>query len=223
MKTKKYWIWVIVSFSILVVVWPGQQITGETGLSAKDKETRGLLKDFFSKAAVAELVWANDKEVLQGLEGVCVLTVAIEPEREEYGLTAKAIKTDTELQLRQYGIKVLTQEEFLSTPTVPYLYIEVGLATIAGGNETVAGGSIAIQLKESVLLLRKPKRVCLSTTTWSRITSVVVGLGRIKDLRGHVKDLVNEFINDYLAANPKDGSTKKKGSVFDDLKKSKDN
>jgi hypothetical protein len=87
----------------------------------------------------------------------------------------------------------------------------------------VAGGSITVELHENVLLLREPKRVCLGATTWSKSGQMVVGEGRIKDLRGYVKDFVNEFINDYLAANPKDHSTKKKGSVFDDLKKSKDN
>jgi len=40
LKAKKYWILVIVSFSILIVLWPAQQITGETDLSAKEKEAK---------------------------------------------------------------------------------------------------------------------------------------------------------------------------------------
>ena len=38
MKAKKYCILVIVPFSILIVLWPAQQITGETDLSVKDKK-----------------------------------------------------------------------------------------------------------------------------------------------------------------------------------------
>ena len=46
MKTKKYWIWVIVSFSILVVVWSTPRITGETDQSAKEKKTGSVFDDF---------------------------------------------------------------------------------------------------------------------------------------------------------------------------------
>ena len=213
---KKYWIWVIVAFSILVVVWATHRITGETDLSAKDKETDSFFVALRKLGVSTDPVWADEKEVLQGLEGVLVGVDIANPEIEKYGLTKQALQTDTELQLRQYGIKVLTEEELPSTPGMPCLFIQVNLATTE--DQPVAGGSITVELQENVLLLREPKRVCISATTWSKSGQIVVGEGRIKDLRGMVKDFVNEFINDYLAANPKDHSTKKKGGVFDDLK-----
>ncbi len=260
MKTKKYWIWVIVSFSILVVVWPAGQITGKTGLSAKEKKTDNLLKDFRksalstnTKALLAdakevlegdiklhlkssEAVFADDKEVLQGLKGVLVV-VQVSGE-EIYNLREQNVQTDTELQLRQYGVKVLTREEFKSTPLAPMLRIKVGVIIQEGS--PMGAASMSVELREPVIILREPTRMCVWACTWQEGSVVSAGLYRIKEIRGFVKDFVNEFINDYLAANPKDGSiktkgsllddfkpkdhsTKKKGSVFDDLKKSKDN
>ena len=232
MKAKKYWILVIVSFSILIVLWPAQQITGETGLSAKEKKgVRRLIpgrldfNDLIPKvptesdsnliairklAASAKPVWVSEKEVLQGLEGVHVLVGDIKPEVEKYGLTKKALQTDTELQLRQYGIKVLTEEEWRSTQGQPWLCINV----IVSMEEEVllAGAAINVELRENVLLLREPATLCFAATTWSKTGVWGVGLGRIKDLRGSVKDFVSEFINDYLAANPKESEAKSKNN-----------
>ncbi len=202
MKAKKYWILVIVSFSILIVLWPAQQITGETDKSAKDKKTDSNLTALQKSALSYKAILADEKEILQGLEGVSVSVESIEPEVKKYGLTRQALQTDTELQLRQYGIKVLTREEHLSMPGMQYLYINVNVV-IDEGDLTIAA-AIRVELLESVLLLREPKRICMGATTWRRDSVVLVGLRGIKDMREVVKDLVNEFINDYLAANPKE-------------------
>jgi hypothetical protein len=198
MKTRKYWILVIVPFSILIVLWPAQQITGETNQSAKDKETGSNLTPIQKLALSTKRVVADEKEILQGLEGVRVFVEPIEPEVEKYGLTKKVIQTDTKLQLRQYGIKVLTKEEWLSTTGMPLLYINVNI------DIREERPAIRVELQEKVLLLREPKRTYYGAVTWHRNEVVLVGLDRIKDLREVVKDYVSEFINDYLAANPKE-------------------
>ncbi len=151
MKTKKYWILVIVSFSILIVLWPAQQITGETDLSAKDKENDSNLTALYKLALSAEGIEVDRKEILQGLEGVWVLVATIEPEVEKYGLTKKALQTDTELQLRQYGIKVLTREESLLTPGQPCLFVTVSVITRE--DIPTASVGITVELRETVLLL----------------------------------------------------------------------
>jgi len=208
MKAKKYWILVIVSISILVVLWPAQQITGETDLSAKDKENDSNLTALQKSALSSEGVLFYEKEILQGLEGVWVFVKGIKPEAEKYGLTRQALLTDTELQLRQYGIKVLTLEEHLSTPGMPYLYI--GVNVVIDEEDLTAAAAIIVALDEKVLLLREPKRICYGASTWHRGSVVLVGLREIKNLREDVKDLVNEFINDYLAVNPKEIEAKSK-------------
>lgn len=216
MKAKKYWILVIVSLSILIVVWPAQRITGETGLSAKEKENGRNLTAVQELAMSTESVFANHKEVLEGLEGVSVKVGGIKPEVEKYGLTTKDLQTDTELQLRQNGIKVLDAQEWLFTPAWPTLYINMRVGEIHVAN--VLTVEIGAQFEEKVVLLRKPTRYCSGACTWQRNIVVIVGLSGIKHIREDVKDLVNEFINDYLAVNPKEKATKKKGSVFDDFK-----
>lgn len=210
MKAKKYWILVIVSFSILIVLWPAQQITGETDQSVKDKETGSNLTALQKLALSYKAILADKKEVLQGLEGVRVLVELIEPEVEKYGLTEKALQTDTELQLRQYGIKVLTFEEWLSTPVVPLLYVNVSVHIREA--PPVAAAAISVELLEAVLLLREPKRICGDASIWHTGSVVLVGLRGIKDIREVVKDRVNEFINDYLAANPKGTEAKSKNN-----------
>jgi len=72
MKMKKYLILAIVSFSILIVLWPAQQITGETDLSAKEKKTERNLTALEKLALSYKGVGSGEKEVWQGLEGVLV-------------------------------------------------------------------------------------------------------------------------------------------------------
>ena len=67
MKTKKYWILVIVPFSILIVLWLAQQITVETNLSAKDKKTDSNLTPLQKLALSAKRVRSDKKEILQEL------------------------------------------------------------------------------------------------------------------------------------------------------------
>jgi len=203
MKAKKYWILVIVSFSILIVLWPAQQITGETDLSAKAKENDSILTALYKKLALsAEGIDVDRKEILQGLEGVWVLVATIEPEVERYGLTKKALQTDTELQLRQYGIKVLTREESLLTPGQPCLFVTVSVITRE--DIPTASVGITVELRETVLLLREPTRICIGASTWRRGGVVSVGVSKIKKIRGNAKDFVDRFINEYLAVNPKE-------------------
>ena len=208
MKAKKCWILAIVSFSILIILWPAQQITGETDLSAKDKETDSNLTALQKLALSAKPVRPDKKGLLQGLEGVCVLVEPIKPEVDKYGLTTKALQNDTKFQLRQHGIKVLTREESYSTPEGPYLYITVNV--FIREDLPTAAAAITVQLRENVLLLREPPRICISARTWQSSGVVSVGKLRLNDLRGPVKYHVNEFINDYLAANPKETKAKSK-------------
>ncbi|MBA7603882.1 hypothetical protein ES703_11000 [subsurface metagenome] len=175
-------------------------------MSAKDKETdNNLIKSEQSGLSYKE-VMAGEKDVLQGLEGVHVFVNPIEPEVEKYSLTEKDLQRDTELQLRQHGIKMLTFEEWRSTSGMLCLWIEVVVLTAE--ESTFAEASIVVELHENVLLLREPKRVCIVAATWHRGNVWSGGTHSINKIRGHVKDLVSEFINDYLEANPKSEGSK---------------
>ena len=48
------------------------------------------------------------KEILRGLYDIQIIVEQISPELEKYGLTQQILQTDTELRLRQNGIKIYT-------------------------------------------------------------------------------------------------------------------
>lgn len=206
MKTKKYAILAFILLtSVLTVCFAGRAIPKTLQLE-KNKKTDSNLTALHKLALSAKRVRSDEKEILQGLEGVHVLVEPMRPGVEEYGLTRKDLQTDTELQLRQYGIKVLTEKERLLTIGRPILHID---ATVIMREEVpIVAAVVTFELRENVLLLREPTRICAGASTWRKSGVALVGSRRIKDIRGAVKGYVNEFINDYLAANPKESPVK---------------
>jgi hypothetical protein len=140
----------------------------------------------------------HQRDTLHGLRGVHVLVERLEADVECHGLTSQTLQADTEEQLRRAGIEVLAEEQRLQTPGTPYLYVNVNVSL---GEETpLAAVSVDIALKQSVVLARDPVLICLAPT-WRTGTTGRVGCARLADLRGAVKDLVAEFVEDYHAVN----------------------
>jgi len=165
------------------------------------------------------IVWANgDPEILEeykqvkrstlrGLQGVELFVMGPTAEIEKYGLTESQIRTDVELKLRQAGVKVLSSKERYKTPGAPLLTV---FALVRKWPESeVFSVDVRAGLTQSVVLVRDRSILC-NATTWE--TFPVGGVIAAKDLqsvRRVVKDHVDEFINDYLAANPKEQPPKK--------------
>jgi hypothetical protein len=144
----------------------------------------------------ASVQYAGQVKALAGLEGVSVSVAPLNPEAERLGLTRAQIKTDVELRLRKAGIRILKREETKETPGKPNLIVDV-TTSISGG---LCAYMITVQLGELVSLARGNK---VYATIW-----VATGMGTfwtqdIRKIRGYVGDCIDEFINDYLAANPK--------------------
>ncbi len=140
---------------------------------------------------------------LTGLKAVQVMVEDLHPDAERDGLHRTTIQTDVELKLRQAGIKVLTEAESLASPGMPYLYINVGTLP----PETQRGlyaYSIAVRLQQNARLERDPRILVASAATWSApVQFGTVGTTNLQQLRGTVKDLVDQFINAWLSVNPK--------------------
>ena len=138
------------------------------------------------------------QQALVGLKGVEVVVEDIRPEAERLGLTEAQIQTDVELRLRKAGVRVLTAKESDETPGVPFLYVNV--TTIFFQKTSAVVYSIFVQLKEAVTL----KRGFIAVgAIWNTGSVGTVGTSNIRKIRVSVGDKVDEFINDYLAANPK--------------------
>jgi hypothetical protein len=145
----------------------------------------------------------DKQKALIGLKGLKVVVEA-PPEAERLRLTKNQIKTDVELRLRKAGIRVLTEEQWLKTPGAPYLYVKV-TAVIRPNIPIYAYNiiypyNIIVALCEQVMLFRG---ISVEGTIWISTITRLVEKNKIRLIRESVGDLVDKFINDYMAANPK--------------------
>jgi hypothetical protein len=153
---------------------------------------------------VSPLVGQGDDEdsraTLVGLPGVYVLVGHIADEAQRDGLDTLQVRTDVEVKLRQAGIRVLGREEWLSTAGVPFLYVNIQTVK---NQQNVYAFSVDIELRQRVTLVRQQSPPLL-VTTWSASGVIgTVGSKRLATLRDDVRDQTDQFINAYLAANPK--------------------
>lgn len=157
-------------------------------------------------AVCISVLWATNKydprDALKGLQGVRVLVEKLTPEVEKYGLTSQQLQTDVELRLRQNGIRVLSGQEQFSTPGMPYLYVNVGITM--RDDIPLAVFVISVELNQNVFLARDTTKLCIASTWDTKGVVGSVGLDKIETtIREDVIDNVDQFINDYLAVNPK--------------------
>ncbi len=136
---------------------------------------------------------------LAGLQGVAVVVEQIDQKAKMYGLTSEALQADTVLKLRQNRIKVFSEQQRLQMPAIPYLYINVNVVVREDIKFTAANTRVAF--KQVVLLKRDPTNTCVATT-WEAGDISMGKTADLKDVREDVKALVDQFIKDYLAANP---------------------
>jgi hypothetical protein len=142
----------------------------------------------------------TQRDVLKGLQGVQVTVDGVQPEEQKY-VSKKQLQNDVELLLRKSGIKVLTQEEGLNSAGMPHLYVHVNV--VIDEEARMCAVHTLVELSEWVVLERSPKPITF-TEIWRVGKTGLGGLSSLKSwCRRTVKDLVEVFINDYLAANPK--------------------
>lgn len=189
MRAKRYILLLVISTVLISATWTIVRAVAPT--SEQPTQTKLLF---------------SERDILRGLQGVMVLVIPLKPDVEQLGLTREALQIQTELQLRQYGIKVLSEEEWRKMPGMPALIINCDTMFI---EETpLVAFSVQTRLFETVTLLRDPT-IKGQTPTWTRSHLGTVGRNKLQGVRDWLKDHVAEFINDYLAANPKQAPTKK--------------
>lgn len=130
---------------------------------------------------------------LKGLPGVDVMIGPLQPKVEKYGLTEDAIKTTVELRLRRHGIRV--------NPSPLVLHIIVNVLVDEEFDCTAV--NVLVELLRPAVLLFNPKTQT-SAAIWSKSIINLAPLDEITGVMKGVQTLVDEFINDYLAANPKE-------------------
>ena len=142
--------------------------------------------------------------VLKGLVGVRVVVEELSDHAKEAGLTKQSLRIAAELRLRTHGIRVLTNEERLSSPSGAYLYVNVSAFKRSYHEGLVYDCSVS--LREAVTLLRGSQQKVNGATTWR--AAVTFGITPSNDFANEivslVKEQVDEFINDYLRDNPRE-------------------
>lgn len=165
-------------------------------------------------AAIAVPVcWSDDfyeaqRRTLAGLQGVYYMVQGPGREAETYGLTRDRLRAEIKSLFIQNGIKKLTQKEYLGTKGRPYLFINV--APRIEEERRIARVDISVEFRQDVRLVRDPNILFPRATTWYRRKTHHTDLMFIRNTYASVNKSVTEFIDDYLAANPKEHSADEK-------------
>ena len=146
-------------------------------------------------------------DTLKDLPGVSVSVELFSSAAEDAGFDRRVFQTDVELKLRMAGIKAAEDAD------LPQLYLNV--TTLHRERNRNAAYSILLELNQGVLLrsqLRSdPEKtfedvLAMTTTFATTWFSGWLGIGSVTDARAAVRDLVDKFINDWLAVNPLRGA-----------------
>jgi hypothetical protein len=140
------------------------------------------------------------RATLAGLTGVHVHVERMNPDAEKEGLSHSTLQTDVELRLRQAGIRVLSEEEAVAAPGLPWLYLQV---TTLRKERGLYAYFIKVWVRQLVRLFRDPDIGSVATTWETPGVIGVIGSKNLSTVREDVRDEIDQFINAYLAANPK--------------------
>jgi len=151
--------------------------------------------------------WASgeyERETLKDIKGFQFAVENLSSDAKDAGLSKERLQTLVELKLRMAGVKVLTQKERLATAGKPYLYLNVNVIETRKGHYAVG---VSLDFNQEVYLSRNTNIKCVAAT-W-QVDSINAG-GNLteEDLKNYVEKSIEKdldiFLNDYLAANPKE-------------------
>jgi hypothetical protein len=124
----------------------------------------------------------------------------VSPEVERLGLTRQQLQADVELQLRQAGIRVLTQKERFTTPGQPSLYVVAQGFLLPGNLFATSFSSVSLFQQATLDINASSARVI----PWTFMTlNHPLDFNLSQAIRKNTRDLVDKFINAYLSANPR--------------------
>jgi Putative peptidoglycan binding domain len=146
------------------------------------------------------------RKTLRDLPGVGVLVEHLRPEVEQAGLTQRQVQTEVEQRLREHGIKVLTQPEFLRTFGRPLLAVSIQSTSAEHDSKELYGVHIIVALKQRVLLERNTTIPAVEAATWEVSAHRMVGRDAFQLVQEDVAQLVDRFIQAYRSVNREPGS-----------------
>jgi hypothetical protein len=140
----------------------------------------------------------GERDNLKGLKGVFLVIDPLSPDLEKRGVTRDELQTRLVVKLRQAGIGIVSVKEASRTPGQPILQLKVASVKKTTGD----GFVIQLWMNEKVIFDRDRSRI-VHGITWIQTTIAFDGELQSRGIYDSVDEVLNEFINDYLAANPK--------------------
>lgn len=159
-----------------------------------------ILSQFFNYPSMA-IDSQSNRATLKGLRGVGVLIEKLPEVLEKEGLQRDQLQKEVEAQLKKAGIEVYSREECVKIPGEPYLYINLNV-NVAKTESDIYPYTIDIMLIQKVSLIRDPNRVTYAVT-WSTGGVGSITKSIVSQLRENVSEVVEIFIQRFLAENPK--------------------
>jgi len=183
-------------------------------VAASEGERKGMFDDLVAAPSTkksaplafdedpVEYVKEMQRSTLRGLKGVNILVLGVGEEMAQYGITQQQIQIDVELRLRQAGIKIFPSNELSSLSDRGYLKVWAHIGKYPYSN--LFPIYIRAELLQAVWLDRDLLTGCSAVTWCTQPGGAILPLNYLGQFREEVAGHISEFINDYLAANPKD-------------------
>ena len=143
--------------------------------------------------------YSIQQESLRDLKGVYVSVESLSPEIQKDGLTKDSVRKDVVLMLRKAGIIILSKKEWFDLEGSPFLDVNAHVLKLRATREYIY--SVNISFKQTVYPARKPVEIT-GAATWT-IGGIIGITSDLDKIRASVKDQVEDFIQAYLAVNPK--------------------
>jgi hypothetical protein len=139
-------------------------------------------------AAIAPTPACAQSESLKGLTGVHVGVLIDDAITKQHPGFSDAIQKDVEIKLRVAGMDILPDREIMAKPRL----------TIGISSNLVFG--VMVAFSEPAFLARD-RTIRVQAATWVR-DGVAMALDE-NEVRRMIKDTVEEFLSDWIIANPK--------------------
>lgn len=137
---------------------------------------------------------------LRGISGVNVLVEDLPANVEALGLRRETIRTEVELRLRRNRVSVVSLSIESIEKETPTLMVTVDV--LEHPRLDLYAVHVTVELMQSASLDRDRRR-SVWVSTWSDGLKMFRDSRALPDVRSNVGELVDRFINDYLAANPR--------------------
>jgi hypothetical protein len=147
----------------------------------------------------AQLFVPTGRDTLRGLPGIEVVVEPLQPELEQGGLSASAIRADVVRRLRAGGVTVYDSQARNPSPAKPYLYVHVNALEVPG--ERLYAVAIQLQLRQTVRSVVSVSQI-VDAMTWDTHNILTLPAANLGHLGAEIQDYVDLFVGDWAAVHP---------------------